>query len=205
MNCRRSHKIFQIGKHNLQTDKLSFKERKMNSVDAQDVASLKNDNLLKLSKLADKIKKTFPTASWASDQMYREFDLAIDICEDVAAWDDKEVDKLLALCRLEGAHAKLSSVHVNTWYGDYDKMGAFKFWCDHQMPGSRFEINSLDGWIYIGDSPNDEPAFDFFNKSVGVRNIEKYLPGLKKQPTYITEYESGEGFVELAQRLIHLS
>ena len=167
--------------------------------------NLKNENLLNLSQLAEKIKEEFPSASWASDQMYREFDLAIDICEDVAAWDDKEVEKLLSLCKLEGAHAKLSSVHVNAWYGDYDKMGAFKFWCDNQMPGSRFEINSLDEWIYIGDSPNDEPAFDFFKKSVGVKNIEKYLPSLKKRPTYITEHESGEGFFELAQRLIHLS
>ncbi len=156
----------------------------------------------KLHTLSEKIRKEFPNVFWASDQNYREFDLAIDICEDVPRWDEKDVDRLLEFCGNEGAHAKLSSIHVNTWFGDYDKMTAFKKWTKAKMPGAVKTISSLDNWIYIGDSPNDEPAFEFFNMSVGVNNIKKYLEHLDHCPTWITEGRSGEGFCELSKVLI---
>src|SRR5262245_9841841 len=44
----------------------------------------------KLGYLEQKVLKRFPHAKWASDQSYREFDLAIDICEDVPAWPRAE-------------------------------------------------------------------------------------------------------------------
>src|SRR5881392_3184759 len=40
----------------------------------------------RLEKLGQAIHAKFPKALWASDQNYREHDLAIDICEDVPAW-----------------------------------------------------------------------------------------------------------------------
>src|SRR5690606_3205915 len=80
----------------------------------------------KLRVLSEKIQSRFPKARWASDQNYREYDLAIDICEDVEPWSSQEINALLELCKSEGAHAKLSSIHVNTWFGDYDKRKGFE-------------------------------------------------------------------------------
>ena len=79
--------------------------------------------------------QAFPRAKWASDQAYREYDLAIDICEDVRPWPQEDVDGLLELCQSEGAHAKLSSIHVNTWFGEYDKKAGLKHWLAQGAPG----------------------------------------------------------------------
>ncbi|MDL1873369.1 hypothetical protein FBR05_14410, partial [Deltaproteobacteria bacterium PRO3] len=59
-----------------------------------------------LEALGRKILERFPHAKWASDQAYREYDLAIDFCEDVPPWPREDVDALVRLCEAEGAHAK---------------------------------------------------------------------------------------------------
>ncbi len=163
---------------------------------------------LKLEELGQKIRARFPKASWASDQKFREFDLAIDICEDVPAWPKAEVEELLALCAKEGAHAKLSSIHVNAWFGDYDKRAGFKHWLDSGAPGLEIKGGAQGGvpawnqWLFIGDSPNDEPLFASFEYSVGVANISAYLDRLKNPPRWVTPSESGQGFAEMAARLV---
>lgn len=156
----------------------------------------------RLEVLAQEIQSAFPEARWASDQSYREYDLAIDICEDVPRWKPDRVDALLELCHRAGAHAKLSSIHVNAWFGDYDKRSGFEHWVQAGMPGASQKPSSLEEWIYIGDSPNDEPMFGFFEHSVGVANLAPYLPRLKFPPTWLTATESGAGFAEMAERLL---
>lgn len=153
----------------------------------------------KLKGLENAIRARFPHARWASDQSYREYDLAIDICEDVPTWPKADVEALLTLCHQAGAHAKLSSIHVNAWFGDYDKKRGFQHaLASGILPGPK----KLNGWIYIGDSPNDEPMFELFPHSVGVANLKKYLDRLRHPPTWMTGKESGEGFAEMASRLL---
>lgn len=158
----------------------------------------------KLLGLRQTILKEFPHAIFASDQSYREYDLAIDFCEDVPPWKEEEIYRLVKVCEEAGALAKVSSIHVNTWFGKYDKQAAMRFWLDQDLPGSPKKLRSLDEWIYVGDSPNDEPAFAFFKRSVGVANLERFLPRLKTLPTWMTEYEGGKGFAELAEQLLSL-
>src|SRR5690606_19565017 len=79
----------------------------------------------KLEALAQAILKKFPEAQWASDQAYREFDLAVDIAEDVEPWPSSRIEALMEFCRSQGASVKRSSIHVNTWYGDFDKKKGF--------------------------------------------------------------------------------
>ena len=158
----------------------------------------------KLNKLAEKIRARFPQARWASDQAYREYDLAIDICEDVPTWSRAEIDELLQLCWDSGAHAKLSSIHVNTWFGDYDKRRGLEFWLKSGAPGlsRRSAAPQWNELLFIGDSPNDEPMFASFEYSVGVANLSQYLDRLKNPPRWITRSESGKGFVEMAEKLV---
>ncbi len=160
-----------------------------------DTPGLEIDSRQKLAALGKKILEHFPHAKWASDQNYRECDLAIDICEDVKPWSSAQVDQLLDLCQGEGAHAKLSSIHVNAWFGDYDKLKGLKNWLS--VGGS----GAVDDLLFIGDSPNDEPLFSAFHKSVGVANLSRYLDRMKSTPRWITLGESGAGFVEMAARL----
>ncbi len=153
-----------------------------------------------LEALKTSILQRFKWATWASDQLYRENDLAIDICEDVPPWSDANVQALLEHCKKAGAHAKLSSIHVNAWFGNFDKKSGFKFWLSQGAEAS--VPKNLDQWIFIGDSPNDEPMFEFFKNSVGVANIAKYLDGLKFKPRWLTQGHSGAGFVEMARALL---
>lgn len=157
-----------------------------------------------LKKLGQSILAKFPDARWASDQSYREYDLAIDICEDVQPWSQKAVDELLELCKKEGAHAKLSSIHVNAWLGDYDKKSGFEFWLKSGTPGLKGKAPAQDQWMFIGDSPNDEPMFSWFKYSVGVANLKPYLSRLKNHPRWMTQAQSGSGFTEMAQRMTSL-
>lgn len=144
----------------------------------------------------------FPDAKMASDQKYREYDLAIDVCEDVPAWDAQSVDRLIDLCEEQGAHVKLSSIHVNAWFGDYSKVDGFEAWTNAGLPGSSLEKFERESWIFIGDSPNDEPMFEAFSNSIGVANITKYLDQLKFSPKWVTAEPSGGGFYEAASRLL---
>jgi HAD superfamily hydrolase (TIGR01484 family) len=155
--------------------------------------------------LMQKIQARFPQAAWASDQAYREFDLAIDVCEDVPAWPATEVDALLELCKKEGAHAKLSSIHVNAWFGDYDKRRGLEHWLKSGAPGLGPKAPVWDEWLFIGDSPNDEPLFASFRYSVGVANLRHYMDRLKNPPRWITQGESGAGFAEMAAKLIQVA
>lgn len=152
--------------------------------------------------LEEKIRQEFPYVQFASDQAYREYDLAIDFCEDVPAWKEADIKRLVDLCQREGANCKVSSIHVNTWYGDFDKQKTFKLWLENHGPNLLGVKTEIQDWIYIGDSPNDSPAFSFFPNSVGVANVKGFLSQMDHWPKWITLEESGEGFCELARRLI---
>lgn len=174
------------------------KRQRYDVLSANEVSNAKRS----LKDLATIIKSKIPKARWASDQAYREFDLAIDFCEDVDAWEPSEIEGLVKICRDHGAIAKVSSIHVNTWYGIYDKQTTFDRWMSDL--GESYLGCKLDKseWIYIGDSPNDEPAFEYFPKSVGVANLKEFYAQLKTYPTWICDFESGKGFEQLAEKLL---
>ncbi|MBU6374546.1 MAG: HAD-IIB family hydrolase [Bdellovibrionales bacterium] len=157
--------------------------------------------------LAQEVLRAFPHARWASDQAYREYDLAIDFCEDVPAWPRAEVNRLVALCEGLGAHAKVSSIHVNAWFGDYDKYSGFT----HLLQSPAFEQAlgqtppGLSEWLFIGDSPNDEPLFQRFSLSVGVANLRDFVDRLRHPPRYLTSQPSGLGFCQMARTLVQVA
>ena len=150
-----------------------------------------------LHKLAEAILHQVPGAALASDQPYRETDLAIDYCEDVPPLPDEAVERIVALMHGAGLSAKVSSIHVNGWLGRYDKLATAR-----ALFAERFGVDlgaENRHVVYAGDSPNDAPMFGFFDNSVGVANVRRF-PGL--QPKYVTEAEAGAGFAELAAHLL---
>ncbi len=136
----------------------------------------------------------------ASDQGYREADLAIDFCEDVAPLPAEQVARIVELFEEAGATAKVSSIHVNGWFGDYDKLAMTK-----RLMAEQFDID-LDAaqaeFVFVGDSPNDAPMFAFFDNAVGVANVRDFADDLDASPAYVTENPSGAGFAELADALL---
>lgn len=151
----------------------------------------------RLAAIARSIVQEVPGAAVAADQTYRETDLAIDYCEDVPALPAAAAERIAALMRREGLNAKVSSIHVNGWFGRYDKLAATR-----RCFAERFQANLdavRDEVVFVGDSPNDAPMFAFFERSVGVANVRRFT-GLA--PAYVTNRESGAGFGELAAHLL---
>lgn len=157
-------------------------------------------NRRRLEVLRERILAAVPGAAVASDQLYRESDLAIDFCEDVAPLPRAEVDRIVALFEEAGATAKVSSIHVNGWFGTYDKLGMTRI-----MLREAFGIDldaSRDEFVFAGDSPNDSPMFAFFPHAVGVANVRDFADRLTATPAYVTEARAGAGFVEIAEALL---
>ena len=141
-----------------------------------------------------------PGARIAADQPYRAADLAIDYREDTEPLPPEDIERIVALMRAAGAQAKISSIHVNAWFGDWDKLAMTRR-LFAEVYG--FDLNrQRDSVAFIGDSPNDEPMFAFFPRSIAVANIRPFLPQLRALPAYVTEGGAGAGFVEFAQALL---
>jgi len=154
----------------------------------------------KLARIGNEILRAVPGAALASDQHYRESDLAVDFCEDVAPLPRAEVDRIVAMMQAEGMTAKVSSIHVNGWFGQYDKLTMTR-----TLFAEAFAID-LDAerghYVFAGDSPNDAPMFAYFPNAVGVANVAPFLDRIATPPAYVTQSEAGAGFVELANFLL---
>jgi HAD superfamily hydrolase (TIGR01484 family) len=154
----------------------------------------------RLHQLGEEIIAAVPGARIAADQPYRTADLAIDFAEDTGPLPPTEIDRIVALMQAAGASAKVSSIHVNGWFGDWDKLAMTR--CLFRETYGIDLDRQRDAVAFIGDSPNDEPMFAHFPHSVAVANVRPYLPCLKSLPAYITESEAGDGFVEFAAMLL---
>ena len=154
----------------------------------------------KLNLIKKEVLSKFPTCKVASDQPYREFDLAIDFCEDVPQLSMEEVQEIVKIYEKYGATAKISSIHVNGWFGDFNKLKMTQIFTKEVLDLSLED--ELDKVLFIGDSPNDQSMFEFFPISVGVANITKFTNIITRPPRYITKKESGLGFAEMVSVLL---
>ncbi len=157
-------------------------------------------NRVRLESLAAKILAEVPGCALASDQLYREADLAIDFCEDVAPLPDAEVARIVRLFEEAGCTAKVSSIHVNGWFGQYDKLTMTRLLM-REVFGVELDA-ALYRFVFIGDSPNDQPMFAHFPNSVGVANLARFLSSLETPPRWLTDEEGGHGFAQVAELLL---
>ena len=158
------------------------------------------DGRRRLEAVRADVLREVPGAAIASDQPYRAADLAIDFCEDVPALPHAEIARIAKIFEAHGARAKVSSIHVNGWFGDYDKLTTSR-----AMMAELFDVDldaQREAYVFSGDSPNDSPMFGFFPNAVGVANVRDFADAMAHLPSWITAARSGDGFVELAQALI---
>ena len=154
----------------------------------------------RMQAIAARVLREVPGSAIASDQHYREADLAIDFCEDVPALPREDVLRIVAIMESEGMTAKASSIHVNGWFGGYDKLSTTKL-----MMAEDFSIDLDDEretFIFAGDSPNDQPMFAFFPNAVGVANVRTMADMMTSLPAWVTPSAGAAGFAELAAALI---
>jgi HAD superfamily hydrolase (TIGR01484 family) len=154
----------------------------------------------KLDRIRQAVLAEVPGTAVASDQPYREADLAIDFREDVPPLPRSEVLRIARIFERFGATAKISSIHVNGWFGGYDKLSTSRL-----LLGDCFgiDIDRDRGRIaFAGDSPNDSPMFAFFPNSVGVANVLDFGEDMPAKPAYVAGGRGADGFAELADLLI---
>ncbi len=154
----------------------------------------------RLEAVRERILREVPGCAPASDQFCRLYDLAIDFREDVAPLPAAAIDRIAALMRAAGMNAKLSSIHVNGWFGDWDKLSTTRL-----MMRERFGVEldaERERCVFVGDSPNDAPMFAFFPNAVGVANVLDFGARLETLPAWITRERCGAGFAELARLLV---
>jgi HAD superfamily hydrolase (TIGR01484 family) len=154
----------------------------------------------RLEAIARRILSEVPGCAIASDQPYREADLAIDFREDVPTLPREAVARIVAIMEAEGLTAKVSSIHVNGWFGGYDKLSTTRrmlaedFGIDVEAERARI--------VFAGDSPNDQPMFAFFPNAVGVANVRDMADLMTALPAWVTPSRGSAGFAELAEALL---
>lgn len=154
----------------------------------------------KLASIGDNILAAVPGCAIAADHHYRETDLAIDFCEDVPRLPAPAVARIVALMQAAGLTAKVSSIHVNGWFGRYDKLAMTRTLFSECF---NLDLDTCNDQVaFIGDSPNDAPMFGFFRNSVGVANIKEFAAAIEAQPAYVTRAASGAGFCEFAESIL---
>ncbi len=142
------------------------------------------------------IQKHYPDVKLSVDQPYRISDIAIDFCEDVPPLNETQINDIVNRLAKAGATVKVSSIHINAWIGDFSKLEmSKKILADEYSLASD---NVKKRVIYVGDSPNDEPMFEFFDHTVGVSNINHFRDQMDHLPKWVTEKPGGFGFKELA-------
>jgi HAD superfamily hydrolase (TIGR01484 family) len=154
----------------------------------------------RLEAVRERVLAEVPGTALASDQLYREADLAIDYCEDVPRLPHQAIERIVAIMEAAGMTAKVSSIHVNGWFGRYDKLGMTRM-----LMKERYDIDlesERSDYVFVGDSPNDAPMFAFFPNSVGVANVRDFADRLPVPPAYVTSGRGGAGFAELAEMVI---
>jgi HAD superfamily hydrolase (TIGR01484 family) len=154
----------------------------------------------RLKEIAARVLAEVPGCALASDQGYREADIAIDFREDVPEMSREAVARIVAIMQAEGLTAKVSSIHVNGWFGAYDKLSTTR-----RMLAEDFGIDldrGREDFVFAGDSPNDQPMFAYFPHSVGVANVREMVDLMTDLPAWVTPSAGAAGFAELAEALI---
>lgn len=160
------------------------------------------DRQVRMDALANNILAAVPGCALASDQFCRVADLAIDFCEDVPALPRSAVEAIVQLMQEAGMRAKVSSIHVNGWWGDYDKLTTTRHMMQEEFGINLDDATERQAWVFVGDSPNDAPMFGYFENAVGVANVLDFADRLVTLPNYVTPARAGAGFVQLAQTLL---
>ena len=154
----------------------------------------------KLASLRDHVLAEVPGAAISADQPFRVADLAIDFCEDVPPLPREAIDRIIALCEEAGATQKESSIHVNTWFGHFDKLAMTRHLFSEVF---REDLDLIRAEVvFAGDSPNDVPMFRYFPNAVGVANVQDFGERVHPQPAWVTQARGGAGFAELADALL---
>lgn len=161
--------------------------------------SLRSANYARMQQVARRIVGEVPGATLSRDSAGRETDIAIDHSE-FTTLPSHAIARVVALMQDEGMNATVSSIHINGWLGDHNKLAGAR-WIVRELFGRELDAE-IGRWAYVGDSTNDVLMFEHFPHSVGVANIRRFEAELSHPPVYITPSERGAGFAEVVDAIL---
>ena len=162
-------------------------------------AATRAANVERMQTVLQRIEREIPGAVRATDSPGRETDIAIDHSE-FQHLSEAQIAAVVALMQSEGMRATVSSIHINGWYGDHNKLVGAR-WIVREL-WDRDLDREMDRWAYVGDSTNDQLMFKTFDHSIGVANVARFVPQLADLPHYVTAGERGAGFAEVAATVL---
>lgn len=147
------------------------------------------------SKKAELMKETRGLV-FSSDQTSRDFDVAYE--KNKLNEVERKIlkNKIISL----GGHYAESSIHINAWFGEYNKKSALTDFFTKFYNIKEEEL--LSSSIYLGDSFNDQELFSYIPLSIGMHTVENNRSEYTALPQYITQCGSGRGFVEVINALL---
>ena len=176
---------------------LFMRDGRLHTEYAQDEAT-RSRNARRLAAVAQRVLHELPGTTLARDSAGRVTDIAVDHGE-FAQLDEARIAQVVALMQSAGMNATVSSIHVNGWFGEHDKLSGAR-WIVRRLLGRDVEAER-ERWLYVGDSTNDQLMFGHFPLSIGVANLMRFAGQLQVWPAWITRGERGCGFAELTTRL----
>ncbi len=165
----------------------------------QQPEAVRQANVVRIQEVASRIVQTIPGANLSRDSGGRETDIAIDHSE-FTTLDAGRIAQVVRLMQDQGLHATVSSIHINGWLGDHDKLTGARWITQHLF---RRPLDAeVDRWAFVGDSTNDVLMFGHFRHSIAVANVRRFEAQLTCLPRYITPSERGAGFREVADAIL---
>lgn len=170
-------------------------QRKLYLQDAQ----TRQHNHHRMQAVMQQVLQAVPGARASHDSPGRETDIAVDHSE-FHHLDEAQIAHVVTRMQDAGMTATVSSIHINGWYGTHNKLEGAR-WIVRELFQRHLDAE-LESWAYVGDSTNDQVMFAHFDNSIGVANIQRFVPTLQHLPRYITPSERGVGFNEVAQAIL---
>jgi HAD superfamily hydrolase (TIGR01484 family) len=141
----------------------------------KDIALIDKVNIQNLEKVSEELIEAFEGLILSEDSSCRNTDRAIDLGLMAKIKKDVEIENFFNDRQINFSR---SNVHLNFWSGDISKKSSIEYYMKLK------NINQSD-CVFIGDSLNDESAFEFMENSVGVANICEVEGKLEHFPNII--------------------
>jgi HAD superfamily hydrolase (TIGR01484 family) len=176
---------------------------KVSVLHAEPSQQVRREHELRRRDAADRALREVPAARLALDNMGRVYDTAFDLIEDGPPIGETDAARIRAILAEEGLTVAQSSVHINAWFGAFDKATMVDRWF-REVKGTSLDAHAGRS-LYAGDSTNDGAMFARVPLAVGVANVEPHLPALAERgqsPAFITDGEGGHGFAQIVDALL---
>jgi hypothetical protein len=165
-------------------------------------ATVRAEHTRRRHEAAARVLHEVPGARLALDNGGRIYDVAFDLVEEGPRVSDDDATRIRALLASEGLTVAQSSVHINAWFGSFDKARMV----DRLLRTQDTTLDDVtDTLCYVGDSKNDGAMFARTHVSVGVANVAPHLPALHalgQAPRFVVDGQGGHGFAQIVELLV---